>query len=155
MEDTPATPTREPRRESRGGTPRGAATLSSPRDSPATKAAGGATPRSPRPRTATLADPPSWVECTERKGSHASHSSALKSAAFGRATTRHPGHLGRKGLRPQASAVGLLCAYQRCASPATQAPAAAYGAAVKPACASVGHSAPLSTQALRPGCTEE
>ena len=36
-----ATPGREPRRESRGGTPRGArAVLSSPRHSPAAKAAG-------------------------------------------------------------------------------------------------------------------
>ena len=73
MEDAPSTPTREPRRESRGSTPRGAVTLLG---SPVTKAAGGgATPRSPRPRATTLAEPPSWVECTERKGSsHASHS---------------------------------------------------------------------------------
>ena len=57
MEDAPSTPTREPRRESRGSTPRGAVTLLG---SPVTKAAGGgATPRSPRPRATTLAEPPS------------------------------------------------------------------------------------------------
>ena len=64
------------RRESRGGTPRGAhASLSSPRHSPAAKAAG--------TRGAALSEPPSWVECTERLGaSHAAHASAQSPVAL-------------------------------------------------------------------------
>ena len=65
-----ATPGRESRRESRGGTPRGAhASISSPRHSPAAAKAAGT-------RGAALSEPPSWVECTERLGaSHAAHAS--------------------------------------------------------------------------------